>query len=60
MLETTMDRTQARAAIVTYLESALKLAEEIDDSTTIYLIERALDEARSQRISTMPRTDPTH
>ena len=55
-----MDRTQARAAIVTYLESALKLAEEIDDSTTIYLIERALDEARSQRISTMPRTDPTH
>jgi hypothetical protein len=55
-----MDRTQTRAAIVAFLESALKFAEEIDDSTTAYLIERALDEARSWGFSSVSAGDPTH
>jgi hypothetical protein len=41
-----MDATQTRAAIITHLESALHLAEQIKDATTAHLIERALDEGR--------------
>jgi hypothetical protein len=55
-----MDRMQTRAAIIMFLEPALKLAEEIDDSTTAYLIERALDETRSQVFSSVPASDPAH
>jgi hypothetical protein len=55
-----MDSMQTRTAVVTFLESALKLAEEIEDSATAYLIERALDEARGQAFSSVPRTDSTH
>jgi hypothetical protein len=58
--ENTMDRMQTRAAIVIFLDSALKLAEEIDDGATTYLIEHALDEARSQSFSGVPHVDPTH
>jgi hypothetical protein len=43
-----MNQTQTRAAIMAFLEDALKLAEQIEDSATAYLIERALDEARAQ------------
>jgi hypothetical protein len=55
-----MDRTQTRTAIITFLESALKFAEEINDTTTAYLIERALDEARSQGFSSVSAGGPTH
>jgi hypothetical protein len=54
-----MDRRQTRAAIITFLESALKFAEGVEDSTTAYLIERALDEARSRAASSVT-ADPTH
>jgi hypothetical protein len=50
-----MDSAQTRAAIIAHLESALTYADQIKDGTTGYLIERAIDEARSQlfsRIST--------
>jgi hypothetical protein len=55
-----MDRMQIRTAIIAFLESALKFAEDIDDSTTAYLIERALDEARSQGFSSMPPAEASH
>ena len=41
------DSTKKRAAMIGHLESALGLADELNDSLTGYLIERALDEARS-------------
>jgi hypothetical protein len=40
-----MDEVQMRR-IIEFLEDALKLAEEIEDSETMYLIEPALDEVR--------------
>jgi hypothetical protein len=43
-----MDQIQYRVAMVAYLEGALKFAEEIGDTTTAYLIERSLDEARGK------------
>jgi hypothetical protein len=55
-----VETTETRATMIAFLERALDLAEEIDDSTTIYLIERALDEARAQGFSGVPRGDPTH
>ncbi|WP_194479224.1 hypothetical protein [Bradyrhizobium sp. CCBAU 53338] len=42
-------RAEKRGEIVRYLEDALALADEIDEGETGYLIERALDEARSQQ-----------
>jgi hypothetical protein len=50
-LRAVMDQTQTRATIIAFLERALEFAGEINDSTTAYLIERALDEARSQQLS---------
>jgi hypothetical protein len=55
-----MDPTQTRATIVTLLEQALKSAEVIDDGTTAYLIERALDEARSRAVSSVIAAGPLH
>jgi hypothetical protein len=55
-----MDPTQTRATIVTLLEQALKSAEAIDDGATVYLIERALDEARSRAMSSVAAADPLH
>ena len=49
-----MEPAQARAAMIAYLEGALEFAEKIEDGTTASLIERALDEARSGQISSMP------
>jgi hypothetical protein len=49
-----VEAAQARAAMIAYLEGALKFAEEIKDGVTAYLIERALDEARGQQITNMP------
>jgi hypothetical protein len=37
-----MDKIQVRTAVIAYLGGALKFAEEIKNSTTAYLIERAL------------------
>jgi proline dehydrogenase len=39
-----MNDRKIREAIIAFLEDALKLAEEIEDGATAYLIERALDE----------------
>jgi hypothetical protein len=36
-----------------FLQDALKFAEEIEDSTTAYLIERALDEVRAKQFSSV-------
>jgi hypothetical protein len=55
-----MDQPQTRAMIIAFLERALELAEEMDDSATAYLIERALDEARSWEITNARPTEPTH
>jgi len=55
-----MDKIQARAAMILYLEGALEFAEQIKDATTAYLIERALDEARSQQFSGLPPVEELH
>jgi len=40
--------------MIAYLGGALKFAEDIKDATTAYLIERALDEARSKQFRSVP------
>jgi hypothetical protein len=42
------DAPEKRGQIIRFLEEALALADEIEDGNTAYLIERALDEARSR------------
>jgi hypothetical protein len=44
-----IDAAEKRGQIIRRLEEALALADEIEDANTGYLIERALDEARSQQ-----------
>lgn len=46
-----MDAVQQRLAMLAQLEGALVLAERLKEPTLAYLIERALDEARSRSIS---------
>lgn len=46
-----MDTALQRAAMIAYLEGALEFAEKLREPTTVYLIERALDEARSKAVS---------
>lgn len=46
-----MDPAQQRVAMLAQLEAALDLAERLEEPTLAYLIERALDEARSRSIS---------
>jgi hypothetical protein len=46
-----MDTAQQRLAMIAQLEGALKLAERFNEPVAAYLIERALDEARSARFS---------
>jgi hypothetical protein len=55
-----MGPAQMRAAMIAYLEGAFEFAEKINNGTTAYLIERALDEARSQQISSMPPPGEVH
>jgi hypothetical protein len=50
-----MNSAQKRGELIALLESALALAEEINDGTTSYLIERALDEARAQQFKPIAR-----
>jgi glutamate mutase epsilon subunit len=44
-----IDAAEKRGQIIRYLEDALALADELQDGHTGYLIERALDEARSRQ-----------
>jgi DNA-binding ferritin-like protein len=44
-----IDAAEKRGQIIRRLEEALALADELDDGGTGYLIERALDEARSRQ-----------
>ena len=55
-----MDLAQARAAMLAYLEGALEFADQINDATTAFLIERALDEARAKQFTSMPPNDELH
>jgi hypothetical protein len=43
------DDVEKRGQLIRHLEDALALADEIEDGQTGYLIERALDEARSRQ-----------
>ena len=44
-----MDDAEKRGQLIRYLVGALALTDEIEDGHTGYLIERALDEARSRQ-----------
>jgi glutamate mutase epsilon subunit len=44
-----VDDTEKRGQLIRHLEDALALADEIQDGHTGYLIERAIDEARSRQ-----------
>jgi hypothetical protein len=44
-----IDSAHKRGELIKHLEDALALADEIQDGTTGYLIECALDEARSRQ-----------
>ena len=46
---TIMMDAEKRGQLIRHLEDALALADEIDDGQTGFLIERALDEARSHQ-----------
>ncbi len=43
------DEADKRGQLIRHLENALALADEIEDGETGFLIERALDEARSRQ-----------
>jgi hypothetical protein len=55
-----MDTIQIRTAIISYLEGALEFADQIGDASTAYLIERALDEARSRQFSGLAHVEELH
>ena len=44
-----VDAAELRGRLIKHLEDALALADEMDDGPTGFLIERALDEARSSQ-----------
>ena len=48
---------EKRGQIIKHLEQALALADEIGDGDTGFLIERALDEARSRQFRLAGRLD---
>ncbi len=49
---------QKRFALIEHLTSALGLADELGDSALGYLIERALDEARSKQVTAIDGSQP--
>jgi hypothetical protein len=53
--DSAMDTAQQRLAMIAQLEGALKLAEKLNEPVAAYLIERALDEARTKSFSSVPR-----
>jgi hypothetical protein len=52
--ETLLVQSHTREKIISFLQRALELAEEVEDGTAAYLIERALDEVRSETFSSIP------
>jgi hypothetical protein len=44
-----IDSVRKRGELIRHLEAALAIADELEDGATAYLIERALDEARSRQ-----------
>jgi hypothetical protein len=50
--------SQKRTALIEHLVSALGLADELGGGTLGYLIERALDEARSQQVTAIDGSQP--
>jgi hypothetical protein len=48
------DQAEKRGQLIRHLEEALALADEMEDGQTGFLIERALDEARSRHVSAWP------
>jgi hypothetical protein len=51
-----MDEVEKRGHIIRHLEDAFALADEIEDGLTGFLIERALDEARSRQFRLIERS----
>jgi hypothetical protein len=51
------DEAERRSQLIRHLEEALTLADEIEDGQTGYLIERALDEARSRQFRLTGRVE---
>ena len=49
-----MNEAEKRGQLIKQLEDALALTEELSDPMTGFLIERALDEARSQQFRPPP------
>jgi DNA-binding ferritin-like protein len=48
------DIAEQRGKLIKLLQNALELAEDLGDRRTAHLIERALDEARSQQFKPKP------
>jgi hypothetical protein len=53
------DAAAARGELIRYLENALAIADELDDGQTGYLIERALDQARSRQFMPASKDKPS-
>jgi hypothetical protein len=51
-----MDAPDKRSKLIRMLEDALAPAEELQDGTTGYLIERAIDSARAEQFRLSPRS----
>jgi hypothetical protein len=45
-----LDATQKRTILIEHLANAAGLADELGDAALVYLIERALDEARALQV----------
>ena len=54
-----MNNVELRAKIIAFLDDALRMAEELDDGAMAYLVDRALDEARSKQFSSVAEA-PLH
>lgn len=53
-----LNAAQKRTTLIEHLISALGLADELGESELGYLIERALDEARSKQVTAIAVHDP--
>ena len=53
------NKTRARAGAIAYLEGALQLAQDLSDGELEYLVERALDRARSAQLKAVERVAAT-
>jgi len=52
-----LDSVQKRAAMIEHLETTLRLANELVEGDTAYLIDRALDEARGYHLISIHKTN---